>query len=417
MASIVSLYSEAVSADVANDGLPSEPPVLSTITAFQDTNFGAIPEGRTQVTLNWALPTLNERLPGEFLGVADGLAQVFETVYDPIAASPVLELYETTGQAGGSTTLAAPAAMGDLSVEVTSPTSFNPNDWVELENGLDKEFAKIQSINGNFLNFFHRLRNIETWAAGSTTVKETQVQLKVLTTDYTVNPSTGEISLLAGQFLAAADVFTEYSVTLQDLDRFELYRIPGDMPVSEPALYADVIGHPDVVLVYDDIPSISTQVTEPTPSSINGETWTYYLFALDDEGTPNPSVADAVMIEMLTTIPQNLGKTSGDNQVLVGWDEILDDNFDGVNIYRCEGEVFNAPFAQKLNSSLVTGDVFDDSINNLLNRRPPEEVPYPVNGQVYTYQIESEDLETTWSVGTQNTSADGVEQLTASKAL
>ena len=414
MASIVSLYSNAVTANVFSDELPPEPPVLSTVTASQNTNAGAIPQGRTAVTLNWSAPTLNERVPGEFLVQADGGAQALESIYDPIAASPVHELYEVTGQVGGSTTLSVAANKGDKTISVADASGFAANEWVEMAEGANQEFAKILSINVNDITFYHRLRTISSWTT-SATVKETQVSLKTITTDYTLTVSTGQINLLAGQFTNGNDVFMEYSVTLQDLDHYELYRIPGNLPVAEPALYSEVSGHGSAVLVNGAIASGATQVVDSTLAAQNGQTWTYYLFAMDDEASPNASVADVIMVEMFTTIPQSLAKSVGDQQVILQWDALTDTNLDGVAILRCDGTSFIPSNAEPVNASLVTGVTFDDSSNNIANRVAPGTLAYPVNGQPYSYKIESEYSTSDWDVGTQNQRSGQVEQLTASK--
>ena len=417
MASIVSLYSAAVTALVMNDHLPPEAPELSLVEASQNTSGGTIPAGRMQVTLHWTLPTLNERLPGEFLGAATGSTQDMETAYLPLAASPALELYEVTGQSGGSSVLSSPAARGDLSVEISDTTDFAAEDWIELENGPDHEFNKIRVVDGYTLTFYNRLRMVESWASGTTTVKECQVLPKVVTTDYTVNLSLGTLVLLTGQFTSGNNVFATYSTTLQDLDHFELYRIPGTFPVPSPATYADVVGYGGSVLVFDNISGVSTQATESLTAAENGKTFTYYLFALDDETTPNPSVSDAILIEMFTSIPQGMERIPGDAQIILFWNVIADPNFNGVNIYRCDGDTFVASSAKKLNSIPVTVATFDDSVNNLLNRVVPEIVPFPQNGSLYTYRVESEDTITTWTTGTWNTSDGVTEQLTATKVV
>lgn len=413
MASIVSLYSEAVSANVPSDALPPEPPVLGTITAAQDTNTGAVPQGRTTITLNWTAPTLNERLPGEFLVVADGLAQSVETVYDPIAGAPGHELYEVTALTAG-TTLSVAAARGDKVITVADATGIVADDWVQLEEGGQKEYAKVLSVNVNTLTLYHRLRIHASWTT-SATVKEATVSLKVETTDYTINLSTGAIDLLNGQFTASNDVFIEYSVTLQDLDRYEIYRIPGSFPVSEPATYADVTGAGGVVTVDNNVGSGLVTYNDVLTASENGETWTYYLFAVDDEASANPSLADAVEVETFPTIPQNLGKSTSDQQIVLSWDAITDTNFDGINVYRDDGLTFEAATAIQANSSLVTGTSFDDSAGNVTNRVSSGVLPYPVNGSPYSYKIEAEDTVTLWSTGTQNQSQGQAAQLTASK--
>ena len=386
---------------------------MGTVTATQDTNTGAIPQGRTTITLNWTAPTLNERLPGEFLGVADGTAQQFETSYDPISGSPGHELYEVTALTAG-TTLAVAAARGDNVINVADATGIVADDWVQLEEGGQIEYAKVLSVNVNALTLYHRLRIHASWTT-SATVKEATVTLKTITTDYTINLTTGVVDLVAGQFTNTNDVFIEYSVTLQDLDHYEVYRIPGSFPVSEPATYSDVTGHGSVVTVDAAVGSGATSDQDVLTASENGETWTYYIFAIDDEASANTSLADAVEVETFPTIPQNLGKTTGDAQIILSWDAITDTNFDGINVFRDDGLTFEAATAIQANSALVTGTSFDDSSANGSNRVTSGTLPYPVNGNAYSYKIEAEDTTTNWTTGTVNQSQGQAAQLTASK--
>lgn len=336
MASIVSKYSDAVTANVPTDTLAPKPVVLGTVTAIQDTNTGAIPEGRSTVTLNWTLPTENEDITGETIGTSTGGADVMYTDYNPIVAA--------------SFTVYADSA------ELTE------------------------------------------------------------TTDYAIVLSTGEVTLVNGQ-TSVDDVITiDYTATLQDLDHLEAFRIPGNLPVAADASYATVTGHGSVETVNDAIASTATSTQDVLTSGYNGEDWSYYVFAVDDETSANESVADGVLIETLVTIPQDLSKTVGDAQAILNWTAVADDNFDGANIFRCDGSSFVAANAVQANSALVATTSFDDSVGNVTNRVASGSLAYPVNGSSYTYKIEAEDTTSAWTTGTANQSSGVSEVTTASKS-
>lgn len=417
MPSIVSLYSDPVVANVFSDVLPPEPVVLTTITGIQDTNAGAIPQGRTKITLNWTLPATNERIGGEHLGTATGAAQDLETLFDPVTSGSYT-VYEETGYTGGggASTLAAQANIGDKVLQMGAVTGFGADDWVRLEESGDDEYVQIDNVDGNNLNLKTAIR-FKNWPVTVTTVKEVDVTAKTETTDYTITLASGEVSLVAGQFTVSNEVFINYKTDLQDLDHLEIYRIPGNLPVAHGGTYAAVTGHGQVETVDNAVSSTATSYEDVLTIGYNGETWSYYVFCLDDESTPNKSYTSAIMVETLVTIPQNPRKTVGDAQVIMEWDSVSDTNVDGLNVYRCDGGTFTPSTAKKVNSSIITGTTFDDSAGNTTNRVDPGVVPYPVNGNVYTYKVESIDDVTDWDTGTQNQSDGQSEVNTASKTF
>jgi hypothetical protein len=242
-----------------------------------------------------------------------------------------------------------------------------------------------------------------------------------LTTDFTINTATGQITLVNGQTSSGSEIALEYSVTLEDLGGFKMYRIPGTNPVASPADYTTVTGYAGVVTVDDAITAVSTQEVEVTSAAENGETWTYYLFAHDDESSPNYSYADQIYVETIPSVPDGLGKTVGDAQVILDWTAFpggSDANTDGVNVYRDDGATFEDATCKIVNSTLIpkATTTFDDSVNNVSNRRPSGEVAYPVNGSTYAYKIESEDTTTAWTTGTKNQDSEsGAAVTTAAK--
>lgn len=428
MATLVSLFSQAVTANVPTDTLSPDPVTLGTIQATQLTT--AEPKGKTQITINWTIPTTNE-LVTEFLGTADGTAQTMESRFDPLVSGSYT-VYEVTDAApvgGGSTTLSANALKDHDVISVVDPTNFAVGEWIQIAEGSIKQYFQISAINGSQFTLSARI-NEATGFTTAATVKEVVVTAKTETTDYTVDTATGVFSLVAGQFTNGNDVILQYKTTLQDLSAFELYRVPGTNPVTPTAGHSKitrdaVLGTAGVVTVSTTIASTATQYVEELTAAENGTTWTYYIFAVDDETSPNISFATSVFVETIPTIPQNLSTQVGDAKVTVSWDSVLtagtnDSNTDGYNIYRVDGATFIDANAQKLNVNLIAVGTAGSQVSFLdgagnSNRVASTTVPFPVNGQSYSYKVESEDSVTAWTTGTQNESSGVTAQTVASK--
>ena len=383
------------------DNLPPDLPVYGTIEGSQ---INGDPLGRTQIVLNWTTPSTTQETSGEYLGDATGAAQSLVVEYFPVTTASYA-VYEVTGYTGGGgdTTLSVAVSPGAFKITVSSATGFTTNSWVEILEGAQREYAQIQAINGSILTLYNPL--IEGDWTTSATVKNVDVLLKTETTDYTATPATGTFDLIAGQFTASNPVFVTYKQNLADLDGFEVYRIPGQLPFPDGAHYDEVTGHGSVVAVDISLGSGSVTKTEALTSAENGETWTYYLFAKD---TPNGNLSrgQAVYIETLTSKVQNLQASVGAGSITLTWDAVTDPNFNGVNIYRSPGGSFDPAQATQLNSLLVTGTSFEDGSGNVVNRRTPGEIEYPQGGITYSYSVETQDTTSDWDTGTQNQSLD-----------
>jgi hypothetical protein len=213
---------------------------------------------------------------------------------------------------------------------------------------------------------------------------------------------------------------------LQDLDHFELYRVPGDLTVVPTVGHSlvtkdAVLAATGVVLVHNAIPRTDSYYAEEMSSSTNGANWSYYLFSVDASVNANSSWAEAVLVETIPSIPQNPGATVGNNRVFLEWDALIGGtnlNTDGFNVYRVDGSVFLDSACIKVNNIIISKltPEFEDSANNHINRRPNSEVMHPQNGYIYSYKIESEDTITDWDVGTKNEDIEtGAHVYTASK--
>jgi len=396
--------------------------VLTIVTAQQSR---AIPEGQTTIGLSWNLPTLNE-LYAQRLSPISGTAQSFDLIFDPIETDSET-VYEVTGYGAASTTLDDDFGVDHDILRVVSLAGFSAGDFVEVEGGGEKRYYEVTALDSSGLVISTQC-NISTGFPAGSTVKKVTTSLKVKGVDYTMDYSLGIISLIGGKFTPGSEAVVFYTPILQDLDHFELYRVNGNETVDPTTghsrvTFDAVLGAPSMVAVDTSIVSTAVGYADALNSAQNGETRTYYLFAADSAIVTNYSYPAIVMVETIPSIPTNPIATTSSEKVELSWDNLpsgTDDNTDGFNVYRCDGAVFDAATCVKLNSTLIPKGTpyFDDSIDNVTNRRPPSEAPYPQNGMTYSYKIESEDTITYWDIGTKNEDAEtGAAILVASKTV
>jgi hypothetical protein len=376
------------------------------------------------VTINWTAPTENESIGGEFLAVADGLAQALETTYDPVVSGEIVyEMSNFGGVGRGDTTLTANAPTGSKFVTIALATNLAIGDWIQIDGGGNTEYFQIDNINVLTLELSTRVLVDGGFTSGAT-VKEADAVVKTGSgTDYTITPATGVVDIVAGQFTASNHIVIAYATTLSDLDGYTLLRNPV---LFADSLYDNVILDGNTVVVSDAIGAGALTFQETLAADENGETWYYYLYAKDDESTPNRSeIASGgpLLAETLPSIPQSLGKTVGDMAVMLSWAVLgpgaSDANTDGYNIYRNPGPTLDAPNLLQLNAIVIPKAQvsFDDSAAGVGSgdRVSAGTVALPANGQFYTYVVESEDTASAWTTGTQNQSFGQGAQTIASK--
>lgn len=422
MATLESLLSQQVLGNLAADILSPQPPVLGLIQALQFVD-GPTPKGKTRITLNWTAPTLNEIIGGELLknpdntpDFADGVnGATHELQFDPIAAGSYT-VYERTATSGNQTTLSASTVHGQRVINVVTPVPVDvvPDAFVVIEDGVTgkEEYAEVKSVNTGTGEIVLKGGLFFGHLSGSV-IKAVTLDPKTETTHYSIDLPTGVLTELTGGFTLGNRIVVKYQTTLQDLDHFELYRVPGNAAVSVPTR-TNVLAASGVVTVDNAIPSVSTSIQDQSLiDTDNGNDFTYYLFAVDSQGNASNISSEVmtenlhlVFVELIASIVQNLATEISSNKVVVSWDAVVGPNANGYNIFRSDGAVFNAGSALKVNSTLIpkgTGRVsFDDSAGNAVNRRPDNEVPFPQNGQTFAYKIETEDTVTFWSDGTSN---------------
>ncbi len=425
MATLESLLSQQILGNLAADILSPKPPILGLIQAVQFVD-GPTPKGKTRITLNWTAPTRNETIGGELFknpdntpDLADGAnGATHEIQFDPVVAGSYT-IYERTAASASQTTLSASTVHGQRVINVVTPVPVDivADAAIVIEDGISgkEEYAEVKSVNTGTGEIILKNGLFFTHASGSI-VKEVTLSAKTEATHYDIDLPTGVITELAGGFVAGNRIVIKYETTVQDLDHYELYRVPGNAIVSVPTK-ANVLVASGVATVDAAIPSASTSYQDQTLlDTDNGKDFTYFLFAVDSQGNASNLSSEVmtdnlhlVFVELISSIPQSLATEVSSNKVVVSWDAVSDPNANGYNIYRSAGAVFNPASALKVNSALIpkgTGRVsFDDSASNLVNRRPDVEVPFPQNGQTFAYKLETEDTATSWSDGTANVPA------------
>jgi hypothetical protein len=422
MSTLESQLSSQLIASLATDILAPLPPILGLIQATQFVD-GVTPKGKTRITLNWTAPTKNEFIGGELFKHPDNTADVaggtagaaHETQFDPIVAGS-FNVFERTAASSNNSSLTASVVHGQRVITISTPVPADivANAYLVIDDAVagKEEYVQVKSVNAGTgqvvlvdgLFFGH---------ASGANVKAVTLAAKTLTTHYTLDLSFGVLTEAAGGFTAGNRIVIRYQTTVQDLDHYELYRVPGNAVVSVPTK-ANVLTASGVVTVSSAIASTATSFQDQSLADVdNGKDHTYYLFSVDTQGNASNLTTEVMTqnlhlayVETVATIPQNLLSEVSQNQVLVSWDAVADPNASGYNIYRSPGSTFNPATALKVNSALLpkgTGRVtFDDSANNVTNRVSNATVPFPQNGQTFTYKLETEDTTTFWSSGTAN---------------
>jgi hypothetical protein len=422
MATLESQLSAQITGNLAADILAPEAPILGLIQASQFID-GLTLKGKTRITLNWTAPTRNEFTGGELFknqdespDLSDGVANALhETQFDPLIAGS-FTVYERSDASSNIKTLTASAVHGQRIINIGTPVpgDITTGAKIVIDDAINakEEYAEVKAVNSSTGDITLVDGLFYPHASGAT-VKQVVVTTKSSGTHYTLDISTGVLSELTGGFTAGRKIFIRYQAALQDLDHYELYRVPGNAPVSLP-IKVNVMAASGVSVVNAAIPSTATFLQDQTPlDTDNGKDFTYYLYAADDQGNTSNLVSEVmtqnphlVYVELIPSVPQNLFANVSSNKVVVSWDAVSDTNVNGYNIFRSTGSSFDPSQAQKVNSVLISKGIgkvtFDDSVGNVSNRRPAGEVAYPVDGTTYSYKVEAEDSTTYWTDGTAN---------------
>lgn len=401
MAEVLSLESAELEAVLPADLEAPDVPALGATTILQDLS---VPKGRSIITLSWAGPPFKgEPISGELLGLSTGGNQVLEAGYDPVIADSyeVWEMSAAKGGAGyGDSVTTAIQLPASKHIGVADLTDFNIGDWCQIKDGAHEEFFQVIGVAG-YLNVGGAGLQFE-YAVGATVKAVQSAVLKVETTDYSINLTTGQVALIFARFSIGSSVILKYqSGDVGDLSGYQVYRVEGNAPVANPTI-ENVQAHPGVVDLGTLAPA-ALGIIDELMDTENGKTLTYYIFAYDDESPANYSLAGTKMVETLTSRPIGVTTQPANNKVVLSWDAITDPNFGGVNVYRCEGEVFVPAEAKKVNLVPILGTEYVDG-EETDNRAEWEFTPYPANGSTFTYALESVDVNTAWTSPTANAS-------------
>jgi len=388
--------------DTYNYALPKKPTFVE-LKARQSLSSSLL--GRTVTSLFWSQEDLYEALVDNFGKVEFGLPHFLR--YAPIELSQPINIYEVVNldPVLGATTLSKNALLRNDIIYVFNSSLINIDDYIRIGDLTSDYFiSKVKSINGSEIELTSPFgKNIVMGEE----VKTVDVVSLINGTDYTLDEISGELTLLPNSVTLGNKLLAEY-VPNFDVDQFAIYLIEGDnvVPISEGFSdldYDTIKTHPLSIEIDDNIASENNAYADALNVGQNGKTFTYYLFSKDSQG--GTSYAQTIVFESIPSVPQGIMAKIDDQAVILEWDLLpasSDDNTDGFNVYRCDGEIFVHSSALMVNSTLIpySNATFIDSSLNVTNR--DSSVDFPVNSQYYTYKVESEDTLTSWIVGTQN---------------
>jgi hypothetical protein len=331
MSILESLFSELASQFVPGSIYAPKAPVLSSVEDHQ------LVGGSTQgfVKLNWTAIVNNEQNT-EALVVADGGLQHVETLEAPIVAGTYSVSAATETGSAHVTTLSASAAKGATSFNVVDGSVLTVGNYVVLESShtdvRKKELVKIDSIATNLIGIgTSKPEGLLIDHASGATVEEVTVTAKTETTDYVVtNATTGEISLLAGQFSAGQYVFMTYTSENGSFESYKIYRNTSDSFATA----TNVATITSKSTVFSTLTHIG-QADE-------GATFYYWATAIDTVGNESrPAKLENVkcatgVFNTIPTRPLNAKTTTTIDRVTVIWDGTTtgNGNLNGYQIYK-----------------------------------------------------------------------------------
>jgi hypothetical protein len=129
-------------------------------------------------------------------------------------------------------------------------------------------------------------------------------------------------------------------------------------------------------------------------------------------------LARAIPFTFIPARPSTVTTEIGDSRVTIRWNDVTEDSSyaDGYNVVRNIGSSFNPATSEKLNVDAITDTEFTD-MEGATNRVSTTVVPAPVNGNVYSYSVETLVITGLWSILTRNLRVGQSEIIEASKGL
>lgn len=418
---IVSLFTENIQATVMTDRLAPKPPILTLLKVSQVQNVAGDP-GHSVFEINWNIPTQNETVTQLLSELATGAAQDLESAYDHF---PAADVYEVTNIAGTPVVTTTVPARGDAYI-----TLFNA-DAATLATG-DMLIVNGPSWDQTYL---YKIVAIDTGDTESVVTFESRLQYvtgaamafakctatwKTPNADFVIESTEqGLFSLVAGAFSAGSGVAVHYAPTLADLNKFEIFALPTaavptrtdytNISTSGSAVRIKVPGSDPVSYVFPNTTSSITGITESELT--NGTSYTFFVFAYDNETSVNYSAPFQAVVETLPGVPQGVSKMASANSVTITLPDpaTCGPACSGFNVYRCDlaqpGDPWVAANAKLLNTSVVSASTFEDSASNTTNRVDVLTVAAPANGSSYIYRVEAQISASSYTVGNANQSS------------
>ncbi|MBK7878281.1 MAG: hypothetical protein IPJ77_21710 [Planctomycetes bacterium] len=207
--------------DAGTDIVPSSVGSLSVDLSGPTSNYNLVLTGSIPVGMLTGAQPYTVNLPKlvllERVGVSTGALETFTTSFTPHwnVTGATTTVYARTATSGGSTTLAEATILAQNYLDVASAASFARDDYVVIDDGTgSEEYARIQFVDGTRLwfgapgsSYASSLRFVH--AAGAT-VQEITLTTKTVTTQYTLNATTGTITEVA-EFGAGNVVLCSYT--------------------------------------------------------------------------------------------------------------------------------------------------------------------------------------------------------------
>lgn len=417
---IYSRYFDGISSGVPVDTLSPSPFGLIRLSETEDVTV--VSAGRVNTTIEFDIPTTNE-VACEFLIVKGSSftgPEPATTLFTSITAGTytVYSGGQLLGAPNGSSTIPVGPDFGAKKLDVADATGFAIGQWVKIQNtvGLEIQIARISNINGTELTFDADILMVVEDNATIETINDVTPLTEV--TDYTITLASGDF--IINETAATIDklVWTVYQTDLTDYEGGDFWILPGILPLADYSDPASVSVYPGAIML-GSTNSIETSFSFERDGAPLGRDYTLYSIAKDDESPTNPSLARAAS---LTHIPARVTTGSilsaGPGSLTISWnDTTLDGSFvTGYNIVRSPGQTFVPALAEKLNVNLITTTQFTDA-DGAPNRVPVIDVAAPVDGQFYSYSIESAVATGQWTITTLNRRIDQGEILTAEKQL
>src|SRR5262249_16694204 len=145
-----------------------------------------------------------------------------------------------------------------INIGTPVPTEIVTGAYLVIDDGVTnkEEYAKVKSVNTGTGEIVLEDGLFYPHTAGANVVQVT-LAAKTITTHYTLDNATPVLTEGAGGFTAGNRIVIRYQTTLQDLNHYELYRVPGNAPVAVPTK-ASVLAASGVVTVNAAIGSAAT---------------------------------------------------------------------------------------------------------------------------------------------------------------